>query len=320
MMRPWPTVDEERAGLKGWRRLSIVMQAVLFVLTIVGVAALYSFSDAIHLPKGWTTLIVALVVAEVLIWRARFWRTGVEAALWIGGLFAFIFSLPSSGKPEAILVFVAAASIAGWRVRNALFGVLALILATVYLVAKEWPWTAFGFAMLFTLVAIFALTRIIQRPSTEALWEVAAIVMPVAGYGAAKTDSTPQLRVIAMYIALAAVFIAVGIRTRSRVLLIATVVAAAIGGVEARELIPLSDEMRLIIAGVFVIGIATALMRRLRGREHGFVIGAPKPSELQDVLSVAPALLPLNTGVGAATSQPSGGGGEFGGAGASGNY
>jgi hypothetical protein len=320
MMRPWPTVDEERGGLAEWRRLSIVMQAVLFLLTTIGVAALYWLCDVLDLPKGWVTLIVSLGAAEILIWRGRFWRTGVEAALWIGGLFAFIFSLPSSGKPEAILVFVAAAAIAGWRVRNALFGVVAFVLGTVYLMAKDWPWSAFAFATLITLIAVFALTRIIQRPSTEALWEVAVIVMPVAAFPAVKSTTSPSLRVIVLYAAFAALFVIVGIRTRSRVLLIATVVAAAIAGIEARNFIPLSDEMRLIVAGTAVLAIATAVMRRLRGREHGFVIGEPKRSELQEIMTVAPAILSVHGGEAAATPQHTGGGGDFGGAGASGDY
>jgi hypothetical protein len=315
MLRLWPTVNEERT--LAWRRLPIVMQIVLFILTIVAISALYWLCFELSLPKGWTTLLVCLAVAEVLIQRARFWRTGVESALWIGGLFAFIFSLPSSGKPEAILVFVAAAAIAGWRVRNPLFGALAFVLCTVYLIAKQWPWTAFGFSMLITLIALFALTRIIQRPSTEALWEVAVIVMPVAGYAGIKTGAAPDVRVIAMYAVLATLFLIVAIRFRSRVLLIATVVAAAIGGIEARDLIPLSDEMRLIVAGTIALAVATAMMRALRGKQTGFVIGTTKSSELQDVLSVAPTLLSVHA---ADAPQPVGGGGEFGGAGASGKY
>jgi len=315
-LRLWPTVDEERT--LAWRRLPIVMQGVLFVLTLIAVAALYWLSDELTLPKGWTTLIVCLVVAEVLIQRARFWRTGVESALWIGGLFAFIFSLPDSGKPEAILVFVAAAAIAGWRVRNALFGTLAFVLSTVYLIEKEWPWRAFGFAMLITLIALYALTRIIQRPSTEALWEVAVIVMPVAGYAGIKTEGAPDLRVIAMYAVLSALLLSVAIRFRSRVLLLATVVAASIAAVESRDFVPLSDEMCLIVAGAIALAVATALMRALRNKQTGFVIGAPKPSELQDVLSVAPALLPMHQAESPPGPHPQGG--EFGGAGASGDY
>ena len=64
-------------------------------------------------------------MAEWLIRQRRFFGTGIESALWIGALFAIIFSLPSSGKPEALLVFAAACAMAGLRVRSAVFGTAA---------------------------------------------------------------------------------------------------------------------------------------------------------------------------------------------------
>src|ERR1700720_615295 len=136
----WPTPEEERAN--AWKGKSLLAQCVFFFLTTLAIAAAFGFLSLIKLPQGWIVLIACIALAEYLIRAFHFWRTGVEAALWIGGLYAFIFSLPSSGKPEAILVFVAAAAIAGWRVRNALFGVLAFVLGTVYLMAKDWPWTS----------------------------------------------------------------------------------------------------------------------------------------------------------------------------------
>ena len=66
---------------------------------------------------------------------------------------------------------------------------------------------------------------------------------------------------------------------------------------------------------------ASAIMRSLREKKEGFVLGVPKQSDLRDVLSVAPTLLSVHGGEGGATLSPhSGGGGEFGGAGASGNF
>ena len=318
-LRLWPSIEEERTMSGPWRRLSIISQIALFGLTVLAIAALYWLSSEIEIPKGWTTLILSLGVAELLILRMHFWRTGVEAALWIGGLFAFIFSLPSSGKPEAILVFVAASAIAGWRVRNALFGALALVLCTAYLITKGWPWTALAFSFVVTLAAALALTRVIRRPSNEALFEVAVIVLPIAGYVGVKGDSSADLRVVAVYAAVAVIILAVAIRFRSRVLLIATAVFVAIAGVEARTLVPLSNEMRLILAGIAVLTTASVLMRALRGKKSGFVIAVEGPSELQDILDVAPVLLPVHA------TAPSGGGvnpqgGEFGGAGASGNF
>ncbi len=317
-----PSVAQERAlALRRptpWRRASLITQIVLFFLTLLGIAALYWLSDELAMPKGWITAIVSIVVAELLIQRVRFWRTGVESALWIGGLFAFIIALPSSGKPEAILVFVAAAAIAGWRVRNALFGTLALVLVTVYIMAKERPWLAAAFAIAVAVVALFAETRHWQRPSTEFLWEAALIVMPVAAYAGVKRSAAGDVRVVALFAALALLFLAVGVHLRLRVVLLAAVVTIAISGIEARPWLPLSDELCLILAGAIVLGVAAALMRALRNKADGFVL-ADERHELDDAWQIV-AMLPMAAPTAAPAPHTPAGGGEFGGAGASGQF
>src|ERR1700730_2219092 len=102
MKNALPAPAEERA--KTWRHMSLIVQIVFFVLTIVAMSAFYGLCRLLSLPAGSIILVSSIAVAEMLIRRAHFWRTGVESALWLGGLYAFIFSLPSSGKPEALLV------------------------------------------------------------------------------------------------------------------------------------------------------------------------------------------------------------------------
>ncbi len=316
----WPTVEEERA--RTWRRMPLLVQIVFFVLTIVAVAALYGFVHLMKLPQGWVTAAICIVTAEVLIRRARFWRTGMESALWIGGLFAFIVALPSSGRPEAILVFAAAAAIAGWRVRNGLFGALAMVLVTAYFGAREWPWMALAFAVTVSLAALAALAKSWQRPSTEFLWQVTFLVMPVAGYVACVAarfrHRTPALGVTALFSALAVVFAVTGVRLRIRLPLAAAAIAAAIAVIEARDLIPFSPEVELIVAGAIVFAVAAGIMRALRGRTSGFVAGTRK-SEAREVLQIA-AMIPLATPAAPPAKHGPGGGGEFGGAGSSGQF
>ena len=103
----------------------------------------------------------------------------------------------------------------------------------------------------------------------------------------------------------------------SRAKNIAILLAVAIAIVEAHNYMPVSVEAELIMIGVVTLAIAGAIMRSLRDKKTGFVLGVPKQSDLRDVLSVAPTLL---AGHAATSSQHAGGGGEFGGAGASGNY
>src|SRR5260370_1678383 len=131
MRNAWPTPEEERA--KTWRHTSMIVQIVFFVLTSIAIAAFDTFCNLLRLPAGTIVLVGSIAVAELLIWRAHFWRTGVESALWLGGLFQFIFSLPRTGEPEALLVLAAAPALAGWPVRKALFCALAATLGVAYL-------------------------------------------------------------------------------------------------------------------------------------------------------------------------------------------
>ncbi len=320
MTNTWPTPEEERA--KTWRHMSLIVQIVFFVLTIFAIGAFYGLCTLLHLPAGPAALVGSITVGELLIRRKHFWRTGVESALWLGGLYAFIFSLPSSGKPEAILVLAAAAALAGWRMRNALFGGLAATLVVAYLAVREAHWVALFFALAVAMIALAGLTREWKRPSTDMLWQVLALVMPIAGYVAilVKVWKTTDGRLVAIFVAAAAVFMMVGIRQRLRVPLIAAAIAIAIAIVEARDYVPVSVEAELILIGAIAMIAAAAIMRSLRDKKAGFVLGVPKQSDLRDVLSVAPTLLSVHAAEGGATPQHTGGGGDFGGAGASGNY
>ena len=321
MRNAWPTPEEERA--KTWRQSSLIVQIVFFVLTIIAISALYGFCRLVDLPAGVIVMVISIVVAELLIWNAHFWRTGVESALWLGGLYAFIFSLPSSGKPEAFLVLAAAAALAGWRVRNALFGGLAAVMTVVYFADADLHWGALAFGLAVALVALAAATREWKRPSTDMLWQLLMVVMPIAAYvgfvvresGRFVTDG----RVVLIFFAFAATFVFVGIQQRLSVPFMAATICIAIAIVEAHDYIPVSAEAQLIMFGAVTLAVAGAIMRTLRDKRTGFVLGAPKQSDLQDVLSVAPTLLSGQPAA-AGPAQHTGGGGEFGGAGASGNY
>ena len=61
---------------------------------------------------GYVTAAISLALAEWLIRTRHFFGTGIESALWLGGLFAFIFGLPGEGSTEVILLFAAASAFA----------------------------------------------------------------------------------------------------------------------------------------------------------------------------------------------------------------
>lgn len=290
----------------------MIMRIVLFVLTLFGVGALYGFCTLIHVPAGWVTLAISIAVAEWLIRRHGFRSRGVEEALWIGGLIAFIVSLPSSGKPEAILAFVAAFAVAGARLRNALFGTIAIVLVIVYLRVKDWPHVALAAGVAIGLVAALL--------SRRSLFALTAFAAPFVAY-LTRAEKAPELPVIATFLVLGAIDLAIGIRARERAPLIAGAMCLMLAAFEAQELIPISDEAKLILAGAVMLAIASALMRALRERTTGIVVTPVEKSEVEELLQMGASVQVSHDLSGAPPAAPAkGGGGEFGGAGASGEY
>jgi hypothetical protein len=309
----------ESSSVTPWRRHSLPLTITFFVLTSLGLAAFAVFFNLLHLPWGPITLFVAIACAELLILRYRFWRTGVESALWIGGLFTFIVSLPSQHKPEAILLFAAAAAIAGARLRNAIFIALAAVLVNVYLHAKTHdplPTIAFGFVV--AIVAAIALARTWRRPSTEWIFMMLAVALPPAGYFATMTRAHFEGRV-ALWMACGGIaLLAIGIRIRHRAPLISGAIAVALAAFEIHERIPLPAEAKLIVAGALLLTIAMALTRRLRRNTRGFVIDKVD-DRYAEAMQIAGTLSIPTAQPSPASPQLEPGGGSFGGGGATGD-
>jgi len=301
----WPSPEEERSG--AWKRKSLLVEVTFFFLTTIAVGAASIF-------PGVFVLVVCLGIAEWLIQGKHFWRTGIESALWIGGLYSFIFHLPHSGKPEAFLVLAAAAALAGFRLRNALFGTLAACLVLVYLEERHWP--ALTFALVVAVVALFAQTRAWKRPSTERLFQMLLLVMPLAGYIAMTVSNVSETWMLFLPLAAACVFVA--LRWRLRVPFVAAAVAITIAIIDAK--LPWPLEVQLIAGGAIALALAAAITRALRGRKTGFVLDIPAQSDLEALLIAGgQAILPVPHAGGSAP-QVTPQGGEFGGAGASGNF
>jgi hypothetical protein len=313
---PAPSAAEERAeavrrvapGVKveaPWRHYGLLLRMVFFVFGLIAVLALFGFLSLLSLPKGFLTAALAIAAAEWLIRQHRFFGTGVEAALWLGGTFSFIFGLPSSGKVEAILVFAAATALCGWRLRSAIFGVLATVLVLAYVAAKwDHQWLlAMSLASLIAIASAFALRRLWKRPSTERLFLGLALVMPVAGYLATiaqrlfKTYSASVPVAVVLGIT-ALVLFAAGIAWRARVLLVSGTISVALVAVELRDFFDYTIESKLIAAGILIIAIAATIGRALRGSTRGFVVTPVRVNaydeamQIGGIISIAPHAAP----------------------------
>jgi len=294
-----------------WRTFGLFVQIVFFVLTCVG---MYAFYAAFH-DNGILTGIVSLALAEYLIRKRHWFRTGVESALWIGGLFAFISELPNSGKPEAFLLLAAAAAIAGARVRNPLFGALAAVLTAHYF-EKKWDLGVLS-ALIAAALALAMLWRTWRRPSTEWLWIAIALILPLAGW--AEADRQWRTTTIALYAGFGAIAFIAAILKRHHAFLFAAAIGFTVAAIEFARDLTMPLEAKLAIGGAFLLTLSLILSRLLRDRTKGFVATkeeftkADALVEIAATLSLAPAA-PENP-----AGRP-GGGGDFGGAGASGSF
>lgn len=307
--------DEVAAELEQpWRTNGVVLQAFFFILTCV---ALGAFALLCHLLRisyaGLVTAVVAIGIAESLLRRGWF-GTGVEAALWIGGLLAAIAELPHSGKPEAVLVIGAAFAMAGARVRNPLFGAVAAICTSHYF--EERFDAGVAAALLLAAVALIALLRTWQRPSNESLFVAVALVLPLAGV--AYADGRWRPMTIVLYAAFAAIALVLALTHRHHAFFLAAMIGAAVAATELARTIAVAPEAKLAVAGALLLGLAFAITRALRDRTHGFVLTPAKLTPIDEELELA-ATMSMKPEI--VEGEPAKrGGGAFGGAGVSGDF
>jgi len=291
-----------------WRTHGILLRIVLFGLTLAGVAALYFLID----ERGLITGAITIAIAEYLINARRWWWTGIEEALWIGGVFAAITDLPESGTPEALLVLAAAAAIPGFRMRNPVFGAVAAGFVVAYF-EKKWDLGVLA-ALVLATIAVFALLRTWRRFSTEWLWIALALTLPLVGRFYA--DEVWRNVTIILYGAFGALALFLAIRKRHHALFFSGALGIAIAGIEVGRLLAAPLELKLAATGACLLLGAWLTARSLRGRTTGIVATPSSLTTFDDELELAAtAALPREE-----FDQKMESGGEFGGAGATGKY
>ncbi|HEX8172752.1 MAG TPA: hypothetical protein VF824_19600 [Thermoanaerobaculia bacterium] len=303
-----------------WRTSRLLAQIVFFILTAIGMEVLYFFCDTIGLPAGFVTGAVGVGLAEYLIGVRRWWNTGVEPALWLGAMIAFVTLLPRSGTPEAMLVLALACGIAGARVRHPLIGAV----GAGFVVA--WCEQRFDLGVVAALAigaaALLALTRTWQRPSNEHLCVALLLLVPAGGWFAA--DAEWRRATIALYAAFGALALIAALRRRHHAMFAAAAIGLGIAGFESSRLVAAPAALKLAAGGALLLAIAFAVSRALRGRTSGFVTMPEAPSELAEAAELggtlaASQLSSSKSGETAPDERPQDGGG-FGGAGATGDY
>ncbi|HYI07626.1 MAG TPA: hypothetical protein VEK57_01025 [Thermoanaerobaculia bacterium] len=268
-----------------WRVYGLLAQLVFFVLTCVGAGACYFFfalgSDTF---AGLFTGVGAIALAELLIRAKRWWATGVEAALWIAGMLSLISTLPSSGKPEALLVLAAAFAVAGGRLRQPLFGTIAAGIVVHYF--EERSDLGVLAALTIAALAMVALLRTWRRVSTEWLLILTTLVVPIAGrfYAGAEWRKTT----IALYAAFGTLALVLALVKRHHAWFLTAAAALTIAVVDAARTIPAPLEAKLAAGGAFLLALSFLVSSILRNRTSGFVLTPATLTDFDDDLRLPP--------------------------------
>jgi hypothetical protein len=324
----------EHAG--AWRTANFWSRFALFILGLVAVVMIEIIGS--HLWRGAATIIagvVSLAAAEWLIIGRRHFGFGIEESLEVAGITMLAYELWSRLHASETIGFGflgTALAIAGSRLLSPVFMTLS---ALAFVMALDAPPLGAGLVCYaIALLGLIASNRNYRRPSYALMFEYLVIVMPVAGYlwSASRsglltaTDyrhaTLSQWLVPTCSLAFAGIALASGLRRRTHVPIIAGMLCVACSAFELRKLTGLSLEVRLIAWGCILLLISTSLERYLWAPRRGFT-SRPVREDMRssDVLEMAgSALLTPATQQPEAMPSMEGGGGQFGGGGAGGQY
>ncbi|HEY0591098.1 MAG TPA: hypothetical protein VGF40_04990 [Thermoanaerobaculia bacterium] len=325
----WITAEERRRiddeGAGSWKVFPALGRLAIFFLTF-NAASMARFLIGIRPSLAHVAVGLAMIaLAELLIVRGRFFRTGIEEGIWCAGLSALLFDVFALAESSMLFAawFALAAGIAALLLSFRLLHTLLFLVALAILAFWASDFFASTSLVGWMLVAAGAGALAIhlmpaRRPFRASASGWLALLAPVAAWALVRDTSLSGAWGIAA--GCAAAWIAAGIRWRSRFALAGGALAGAAFGFELLESQPLAVEWKLILGGIAGLALALALLRWLREPRGGFTSQAldsdaePRLFELAAVAAIAPATAaPREEGL-------SPGEGKFGGGGASGEY
>jgi|SRR5581483_2488952 len=321
--------------IRGWRTASLPSRCTFFILGLVAAGMIGIIAERLG-PKGALVIagVVSIAVAEWLILCRRHFWSGIEEALGAAGLTMLAFESWSqvgwSASTGSRFICIALA-IAGLRLLNPLFTTLAVLIFVPALDVP--PWASGMVCYGIGIVALIATGCRFQRPSHDLMLECLVVVMPVSGYLwsashgslAVATDylhATPSAWIVPLCpLVFAGVTLAVGVSRRTHAPIVASMLCVPCAAYELRALTNLALQTRLILWGLVLMVISTILDRYLREARGG--ITSRKVRKMDDsagVLGVLGSVVLTPHSPPKAAPSFEGGGGSFGGGGATGRY
>ena len=342
----------DRTG--GWRSTGPLARIALFALGVVAAALLFGVlgvgSETMLLVAG----LVATLAAEWLTVQKRLYASGIEEGLTVAGFLmiglwiaAEVLPAPSRGGTSLqTFVVIAAAGAAGLRRLNSFVTTSAAVglvywigstgLADALDVVIGRGMTAFLAGCALAAVALALGAREYHRPSHDRMLDWLVATLPIASYvqypriaafdaaAVANGAGTARLVVVTLLLVLGAAMLRTGLRRRRHAPLWGFLGCVTAVAVELRAAVPVAPETWLIAWGLFALVAGVTLERYLRQPRDGLTSASLTKGEGPlDLLQMAGSALLAHRA--APEPQPAapgfeGGGGKFGGGGASGRY
>ena len=305
-----------------WTGSSMIPRIVLFVLTLVCVAAAFGIIDLVGLPAKILTAIFCIAVAELLILRFALFRAGPDEALYPAAFLLLISALPGPPRDEGILLIAGAFLISGLRLRNSLYMAGSVAATLIYLaVASDGREIAALLSLALAFAAVALLNREWDHPAWPRLAGWCILLLPLLAWLLMTVDLTTSRPWVMIATGLVALLMLVsGVAIRRHPPLISGMILGALAIGEAGTRLTLPVYLRLMILGALLGAIVLLAQRMLGGRTTGVTA---KPVAGMDLTLAEAAVAVAVAGTGARPSaepQPQGGGGRYGGGGASGEF
>lgn len=336
----------------GWRSTGLLARIAMFFLGLLAVGLIAGIMGL----GGTTALLiaglVAAVAAESLAKGKRLFASGIEEGLCLGGWLLLAgwvltlfdsFSLISYSVYAPVLIIAAAA--AGLRLLNPFITTVAVIALVRWAgwTAAKWPVFATVGAGILTLsigcaiaaVALWLGGRQYERPSHDRMLDWLVAALPIMSYtntaawavldvGYAGHSGLGRWLPMLLLAGLGAAMLLAAVRRRRHAPLFGFIGCVIGIAMEVRFALGFPTEAWLIGYGLIALLVGVLLDRHLREPRRGFTSRPLSDREGPlDLLQTAGAAV-LTHGSNAAAPQPeaqvTGGGGRFGGGGASGNF
>ncbi|HSN68500.1 MAG TPA: hypothetical protein VLV48_04610, partial [Thermoanaerobaculia bacterium] len=265
----------ETAAAGDWKVFTLLPRIGLFILLFNAASASRIFFGMQPRLGNVVVGLAIIALAEALIVKARFFRTGVEEGIWCAGLLLLLFDAFAMWESSMLFAawFAFAAGVATILLSLRLLHTILFLLGVAFLVfwASDFydsPTVGGWLLVAAGLLALAVHLRPAERPFRASASGWLALLAPAAAWALMREESVAIGNGIALGGAI--VWLGLGTRHRSRFAIAGGALAVMAFGYQLLESASWPVEWKLIAGGAALFAIAVGLERALRTPRGGF--------------------------------------------------